>query len=74
MRMSLWWIPRAHVDELSATDLAVLRMCRVVTLFLIVAIAYFGSLLLLGGEAREERDRLLQQISRCGCAESRSLP
>lgn len=38
MQMSLWWIPRARVAELSASGLAVLRMCRVVTLFLVATI------------------------------------
>lgn len=69
MRMSLWWIPRDRVAELSASDLAVLRMCRVVTLFLVAAIIYFG-VLVSGVGARAERDDLRRQVQRCGCAEA----
>lgn len=44
MRASLWWIPNDRIRELSASDLAVLRMCRVLTAFLIAAVVYFAVL------------------------------
>ena len=68
MRTSLWWIPRDRVRELSASDLAVLRMCRVLTVFLVVAIVYFA--VLISGVGGSERDRLRFQIERCHCTES----
>jgi hypothetical protein len=68
MRVSLWWIPRDRIRELSASDLAVLRMCRVLTLFMVAAIVYFV-VLISGVSVRSERDRLRQQIERCGCSE-----
>lgn len=67
MRTSLWWIPRDRVRELSASDLAVLRMCRVLTVFLVVAIVYFAVLI---SGVGSERDRLRFQIERCHCTES----
>ena len=70
MRPSLWWIPRERVAALSASDLAVLRMCRMITVFLIAAIVYFV-VLVSGVGARAERDRLRHQVDRCGCAEER---
>lgn len=69
MRVSLWWIPRERIAELSASDLAVLRMCRMITLFLVAAIVYFG-VVISGVGARAERDRLRQQVQSCGCAEA----
>jgi len=45
MRASLWWIPGDRIRELSASDLAVLRMCRVLTVFLAVATVYFTVLI-----------------------------
>ena len=68
MQMNLWWIPRERVAELSASDLAVLRMCRVVTLFLVAAIVYLA-VLLSGAGARGERDRLRLQVQHCGRVE-----
>lgn len=68
MRVSLWWIPLDRIRELSASDLAVLRMCRVLTLFLVAAIIYFA-VLISGVGARAERDRLRRQVQSCGCAE-----
>jgi len=68
MRASLWWIPRERVAELSASDLAVLRMCRVLTLFMIAAIVYVV-VIVSGIGARSERDRLRHQVDHCGCAE-----
>lgn len=70
MRASLWWIPRKRIAELSASDLAVLRMCRMITVFLIVMIVYFV-VLMSGVGARAERDRLRRQVESCGCAEAR---
>lgn len=70
MRPSLWWIPRARVAALSASDLAVLRMCRMITVFLIATIVYFV-VLVSGVGVRAERDRLRSQVDRCGCAEER---
>ena len=67
--MSLWWIPRGRIAELSASDLAVLRMCRMITLFLIAAIVYFG-VLISGVGTHAERDRLRGQVQSCGCAEA----
>ena len=67
MRASLWWIPRDRIRELSASDLAVLRMCRVLTLFLVAAIVYFVVLISVG--VRAERDRLRHQVQSCGRAE-----
>lgn len=67
--MSLWWIPNERIRELSASDLAVLRMCRVLTLFLVAAIVYF-SVLISGVGARAERDQLRRQVERCDCAEA----
>lgn len=64
MRVSLWWIPRERVAELSASDLAVLRLCRVVTLFLVAAIVYVV-VIVSGVGARTERDRLRRQVERC---------
>ncbi len=69
MRASLWWIPRERISDLSASDLAVLRMCRVLTLFLAAAIIYFG-VLISGVGTRAERDRLRLQIEHCGRAEA----
>jgi hypothetical protein len=68
MRVSLWWIPRDRIRELSASDLAILRMCRVLTLFLVAAIVYFG-VVISGVGMRTDRDRLRHQIERCGCTE-----
>ena len=68
MRVSLWWIPQDRIRELSASDLAVLRMCRVVTLFLVAAIIYFA-VLISGVGVRTERDRLRRQVESCGCVE-----
>ena len=68
--LSLWWIPRDRVRALSASDLAVLRMCRVLTLFMIAAIIYIVAIVS-GVGARSERDRLRHQIEHCGCAEAR---
>ena len=70
MRASLWWIPSARIRDLSASDLAVLRMCRMLTVFLLVAVIYFG-VVISGVGVRAERDRLRSQIERCGCAEAR---
>jgi hypothetical protein len=69
MRASLWWIPSERIRELSASDLAVLRMCRVLTLFTIAAIVYVA-VIVSGVGARSERDRLRRQVDRCGCAEA----
>lgn len=69
MKASLWWIPSARIRELSASDLAVLRMCRMITVFLLVATIYFVAILS-GIGVRSERDRLRLQIQSCGCAES----
>lgn len=73
MRMNLWWIPRERVAELPACDIAVIRMCRVLTLFLAAAIVYvvIAVIVMSGGGARAERDLLRDQIKRCGCAEAR---
>ncbi len=68
--LSLWWIPRDRIRALSASDLAVLRMCRVLTLFIVAAIVYI-TVLMSGVGARAERDRLHLQVERCGCAEAR---
>ncbi len=68
MRVSLWWIPQDRIRELSASDLAVLRMCRMLTLFLAAAVIYFA-VLISGVGARAERDRLRQQVENCGRAE-----
>jgi hypothetical protein len=54
MRTSLRWIPSDRIRELSASDLAVLRMCRVVTLFLVAAIVYF-TVIVSGVGARRAR-------------------
>ena len=69
MRVSLWWISQDRIRALSASDLAVLRMCRVITLFLVAAVIYFA-VLISGVGARAERDRLRQQVKSCGCAEA----
>ena len=69
MRASLWWIPSERIRELSASDLAVLRMCRVLTLFMIAAIIYVA-VIVSGVGARSERDHLRHQVDRCGCAEA----
>jgi len=69
MRASLWWIPSERIRELSASDLAVLRMCRMLTVFLLVAVIYFG-VVISGLGAYAERDRLRSQIQHCGCAEA----
>lgn len=63
--LNLWWIPRDRVRELSASDLAVLRLCRVLTLFVVAAIVSFV-LLVSGVGARAERDQLRHQVERCG--------
>lgn len=68
--LSLWWIPRDRVRSLSASDLAVLRMCRVLTLFMAAAIVYVV-VIVSGVGARAERDHLRHQIERCGRAEAR---
>ena len=69
MRPSLWWIPSDRIRDLSASDLAVLRMCRMLTLFLLAAIVYFV-VLISGIGVRSERDQLRRQLDRCGCAEA----
>ena len=69
MRASLWWIPRDRIEQLSASDLAVLRMCRVLTLFMIAGIVYIV-VIVSGISVRAERDRLRHQVNRCGCAEA----
>ena len=69
MRPSLWWIPSDRIRELSASDLAVLRMCRMLTLFLFAAIVYFV-VLISGVGVRSERDHLRWQLDRCGCSEA----
>lgn len=53
MRASLWWILSDRIRELSASDLAVLRMCRVLTVFLVVATIYFV-VLIIGAATRSE--------------------
>jgi hypothetical protein len=63
--LSLWWIPSERVRSLSASDLAVLRMCRVVTLFMAAAIIYV-TVIVSGVGARAERDQLRRQVERCG--------
>lgn len=63
--LSLWWIPRDRVRTLSASDLAVLRMCRVLTLFMVAAIIYVA-VIVSGVGARSERDQLRRQVERCG--------
>lgn len=68
MRMSLWWIPSDRVRDLSASDLAVLRMCRMLTLFMVAAIVYFV-VLISGVGVRAERDRLRHEVEQCGPAE-----
>ena len=65
----LWWIPHDRIRTLSASDLAVLRMCRVLTLFMVAAIVYVV-VIVSGVGARAERDRLRRQIERCGCTEA----
>jgi len=70
MRASLWWIPSERIRELSASDLAVLRMCRMLTVFLLAAVIYVA-VQISGIGVRAERDRLQSQIERCGCAEAR---
>ncbi len=67
MRVSLWWIPADRIRELSASDLAVLRMCRVLTLFMV---AVYITVIVSGVGARAERDRLRHQVERCNCAEA----
>jgi hypothetical protein len=69
MRASLWWIPSERIRDLSASDLAVLRMCRVLALFMIAAIIYVV-VIVSGVGARSERDRLRHQVDRGGCAEA----
>jgi hypothetical protein len=69
MRMSLWWIPRERVDTLSASDLAVLRMCRMLTLCLLAVIVYVV-VVISGVGVRAERDRLRHQAELCRCAEA----
>lgn len=66
---SLWWIPSERIRELSASDLAVLRMCRVLTLFMAAGILYI-TVIVSGVGARAERDRLRHQVEHCGCAEA----
>jgi hypothetical protein len=66
--MSLWWIPRDRIRALSASDLAVLRMCRVLTLFMVAAIIYVV-VIVSGVGVRADRDRLRHQADRCGSAE-----
>lgn len=68
--LSLWWIPRDRVRALSASDLAVLRMCRVLTLFMIAAIVYVTVIVSRIG-VRSECDRLRRQIEHGGCVEAR---
>lgn len=68
MQMNLWWIPRERVADLSATDIAVLRMCRVITVFVTLAIVYFVVLLSSAG-VRAERDHLRLQVQHCNCVE-----
>ena len=63
--MSLWWIPSDRIRELSASDLAVLRMCRVLTLFLVAATVYFAVLIGRG----VQRDSPRSDLPRCGSAE-----
>jgi hypothetical protein len=63
MRASLWWIPNDRIRALSASDLAVLRMCRALTVFLVVAAVYFA-VLISGVGARAERKRLRRQVER----------
>lgn len=70
MRASLWWIPRDRIEQLSASDLAALHMCRMITVFLVAAIVYFA-VIISGVGARAERDQLRRQIERCGCSEAR---
>jgi len=70
MRASLWWIPKERIRELSATDLAVLRMCRVITLFCLAGIVYLVVIMGRGAWIDHEHDRLRHQIDRCGCAEA----
>ena len=67
---SLWWIPSDQIRELSASDLAVLRMCRVLTAFLVVATIYFA-VLISGVGTRAERDRLRHQVEQCECTKGR---
>lgn len=68
--MSLWWIPRDRIRALSASDLAVLRMCRLLTVFLLAATLYLGSVLIGAARASVERDHLRRQIQHCGCVEA----
>ena len=68
-RASLWWIHSDRIRELSASDLAVLRMCRVLTVFLVVATIYFA-VLISGVGTRAERDRLRRQVEQCGCTKA----
>jgi hypothetical protein len=68
--LNLWWIPRDRARELSASDLAVLRMCRVITLFLVAAIVYVA-VIVSGIGVWAERDLLRHQIESCGCTEAR---
>jgi hypothetical protein len=67
--MNLWWIPRDRVRELSASDLGVLRMCRVLTVFIVAFIVYFA-VIIGSSHTRAERDVLRTQLQRCGCAEA----
>lgn len=62
--LSLWWIPRDRVRALSASDLAVLRMCRVLTLFMIAAIVYVA-VIVSGAGVRSERNQLRRQVEHC---------
>ena len=67
--MSLWWIPSERVRELSASDLAVLRMCRVLTL-LMVAVVIYIVVIVSGVGGRAERERPRAQGERGNCAET----
>jgi hypothetical protein len=69
MRVSVWWIPAERIRALSASDLAVLRMCRTLTLFMVAGIVYI-TVIVSGVGARAERDRLRHQVDRCGCTEA----
>jgi hypothetical protein len=68
-RRSLWRIPRERIAELSASDLAALRMCRMVTIFLVIAAVWFVVQFGLMIPAVTERDHLRIQVRHCGSAE-----
>ena len=65
MRASLWWIPSDRIGELSASDLAVLRMCRVLTVFLVVAAVYFA-VLIVSAATRSECKHAVSEATREG--------